>query len=280
MPLDMIPSLTPPPPDGGPVYWLAFSGGKLLTSEHKPPRLAQEPAAKALGLTPEEAMYVGEWQGRPCFAVELADDTPPPPGHLWHGLYGLAMGWPEEQTFLAGRAQQLLTWAKRNRFCGRCAKPMQDDPNERARRCPSCGLVAYPRVSPAVIVAVAREGKVLLGRSPRFPAGRMSVLAGFVEPGETLEQTVAREVNEEVGVRVKDIRYFGSQPWPFPDSLMVGFVCNWAGGEISIDGQEIVEAGWYGPDSLPGIPPRSTIARRLIDHVLGEGHASFGGGWN
>ncbi|MCF8033917.1 MAG: NAD(+) diphosphatase [Desulfarculaceae bacterium] len=279
MPLDMVPSLSPPAPDGGPVYWLVFAGGKLLVRGDKPPRLAEQAAAAALGLAPDKALYVGLWQGRPCFTLEVDPNAPAPEGHDWHGLYGLAMGWSEETTFLAGRAKQLLAWERRNRYCGCCATPMEDNPGERARRCPSCGLVAYPRVSPAVIVAVAREGQVLLGRSPRFPAGRMSVLAGFVEPGETLEQTVAREVGEEVGVQVKDIRYFSSQPWPFPDSLMVGFTCAWAGGEIEIDGQEIVEAGWYGPDSLPAIPPRSTIARRLIDQVVGSGAKGPGGGW-
>ena len=279
----MKPHFTPgwiaPPPDGGPSYWLIFSQDKLLVTDEQPPALTQAAEAGDLGLEPESPLFVGLWQGRPCFTATVGDQAPTPAGHAWHGLYGLALGWPEEMTFLAGRGRQLLAWAKRNRFCGACATPMVEADGERARRCPSCGLTAYPRVSPAVIVAVSREDKVLLGRSPRFPAGRMSVLAGFVEPGETLEQTVAREVGEEVGVQVKDIRYFGSQPWPFPDSLMVGFTCAWAGGEISIDGQEIVEAGWYGPEELPSIPPRSTIARRLIDRAVGGHGLDPGGGW-
>ncbi len=276
---DLILDLIPPPPDGGPCVWLVFSQGKLLTTGEQPPDLVRAADAAELGLELGSPMYVGQWQGRPCFTANVPDDAPAPSGLAWHGLYGLAMGWPEERTFLVGRAKQLLAWASRNRYCGACATPMEEAEHERARHCPACGLVAYPRVSPAVIVAVEREGKVLLGRSPRFPAGRMSVLAGFVEPGETLEQTVAREVGEEVGVEVKDIHYFGSQPWPFPDSLMVGFTCAWAGGEIAIDGEEIVEAGWYGPDELPAIPPRSTIARRLIDHAVGAGHRGPGGGW-
>jgi NAD+ diphosphatase len=279
MPPDFIPGLSPPPAGGGPCFWLVFRQGKLLVREGSPPRLPQADQAAGLGLELISPLYLGTWRGRPCFAAQAPDEAPAPPGHAWHGLYGLALGWPEELTALGGRAKQLLAWERRNRFCGACATPMEEAAGERARRCPACGLTAYPRVSPAVIVAVERRGKVLLGRSPRFPAGRMSVLAGFVEPGETLEQTVAREVGEEVGVAVNNISYFGSQPWPFPDSLMIGFTCSWAGGEIAIDGQEIVEAGWYGPGELPRIPPSSTIARRLIDHVLGGAGLDPDGGW-
>jgi len=277
---NFIAGFTPPPDDGGPSWWFVYCEDKFLVTSDDPPRLPLVRQVSELGLTLEAARYLGLWQGRPTYTISLAMATPAPQGYEWHGLYGLAMGWPEGLTALGGRAKQILAWERRNRFCGVCASPMKDDPKERARRCPRCGLVAYPRVSPAVIVAVQREGKILLGRSPRFATGRMSVLAGFVEPGETLEQTVAREINEEVGVRVKDIRYFSSQPWPFPDSLMVGFTCQWAGGEIQIDGEEIVEAGWYGPGEMPRVPPRSTIARQLIDHVIaGSDKMDPGGGW-
>lgn len=267
---NFISGFTPPPDDGGPAWWFIYCQDKLLVGRDQPPRLPLVRRSSELGLEPEAAHYLGLWQGRPCYTAQLAQGTPAPEGYDWHGLYGLALGWPEALTALGGRAKQLLTWERSNRFCGACAAPMVDDTKERARRCPQCGQVVYPRISPAVIVAIQRHGKVLLGRSPRFAPGRMSVLAGFVEPGETLEQTVARELGEEVGIVVKDIRYFSSQPWPFPDSLMIGFTCQWAEGEIKIDGEEIVEAGWYGPEDLPRVPPRSTIARRLIDHVVGR----------
>jgi NAD+ diphosphatase len=142
---------------------------------------------------------------------------------------------------------------------------MVDKADERAKVCTACGWVVFPRMSPAVIVAVTRGERILLARSPRFPEKFYSVLAGFVEPGESLEECVQREVKEEVGLELKHIRYVGSQPWPFPNSLMIGFTADYAGGEMTIDGLEIVEADWFRADDLPRIPPRPTIARQLID---------------
>lgn len=166
---------------------------------------------------------------------------------------------------LAGRANQIVNWDQAHQFCGRCGKKMTYKEDERAKICPSCDLINYPRISPAIIVAVIRDNKILLARSPRFPASFYSVLAGFVEPGESLEECVAREVKEEAGVDIKNIRYFGSQPWPFPDSLMVGFTADYAGGEILMDKTEILDAGWFAADNLPQIPGKISIARRLID---------------
>ena len=142
---------------------------------------------------------------------------------------------------------------------------MEDMPDERAKRCPACGLVNYPRLSPAVIVAVIKGDQILLARNKRFRAPFYSVLAGFVEPGETLEQCVQREIHEEVGLSVKNIRYFGSQPWPFPNSLMIGFVADYAGGEIAVDNSELMEAGWFSAESLPVLPSPISIAWQLID---------------
>ena len=134
-----------------------------------------------------------------------------------------------------------------------------------ALRCPGCGLTAFPKISPAVIVLVEKEGKLLLARGRRFALPFYSVLAGFVEPGESLEDTVHREILEEVGIRVKNVRYFGSQPWPYPDSLMIGFTAEYAGGEIKEDPEEILDAAWFAPDDLPSIPGKVSIARKLID---------------
>ena len=129
-------------------------------------------------------------------------------------------------------------------------------------------IVSFPRISPAIIVLVERDGKALLARSPRFKEGLFSTLAGFVEPGETLEDAVRREVKEEAGIDVKNIRYFGSQPWPFPDSLMVGFTAEYAGGEIKIDDNEILDARWFSAEDMPEIPGKISIARALIDYFL------------
>jgi NAD+ diphosphatase len=137
-----------------------------------------------------------------------------------------------------------------------------------AMRCTRCGMMHYPRVSPAVIVRVRRENEILLARSPGFPKGMRSVLAGFVEPGESIEETIHREVREEVGLEVENLGYFGSQPWPFPNSLMIGFTADYAGGEIRPEPGEIEDAGWYRADELPQLPPKVSIARRMIDDFV------------
>jgi NAD+ diphosphatase len=149
-------------------------------------------------------------------------------------------------------------------YCGRCGSRTQTKEKERAKVCPQCGLHNFPRRSPAIIVAVERGEEILLARSAHFPRGMFSVLAGFVEPGETIEECVVREVKEEVGITVGNIRYFGSQPWPFPNSLMLGFTAEYVGGELVLDPTEIAEAGWFRADALPSIPGRISIAGRMI----------------
>jgi NAD+ diphosphatase len=170
----------------------------------------------------------------------------------------------------AGRAVQIMAWDRDHQFCGRCATPTETMPSERAKRCPNCHLQTYPRLSPAIIVAIEKENKILLGRSHRHPPDRFSVLAGFVEPGETLEEATAREIFEEVGIQVKNIRYFGSQPWPFPNSLMIAFTCEYAGGEIVFEEAEMAEAAWFSVEELPKIPSSVSISRELIDWFINK----------
>ncbi len=169
---------------------------------------------------------------------------------------------------VAGRAVQLVEWARTHQFCGRCATPTQIQPNERAMKCAACGLLAFPRLAPAMITLVTRGDQALLAQGVQFRGPMYSCLAGFVEPGESLEDAVVREVREEVGVEVGNVRYWGSQPWPFPHSLMVGFTAEWVSGEIVCDPTEIVDAQWFSRDELPNIPPRISIARKLIDAWL------------
>jgi len=172
-----------------------------------------------------------------------------------------------EETFAeAGRAFQIMNWYRRAFFCVSCGAPLRDSSDDHARECTSCGSIFYPPISPAVIVAVERDGKILLARNARFPPGRYSVIAGFVEPGESLEETVRREVREEVSLEIRDLQYFGSQSWPFPHSLMVGFTAHWASGEIQVDGKEIEDAGWFAPDEMPDLPQGVSISRKLIEH--------------
>lgn len=207
-----------------------------------------------------EPLHVGWLDGEPVFAAAPAG-APPEDAPTLRAL--LAEG-PDDLALAAGRAAQLLDWEATHRFCGRCGTANERSPRELVRVCPSCGTAAYPRISPAVIMAVRRGDEVLLARRAGMTRPFWSVLAGFVEPGETLEQAVAREVHEEAGIEVADIRYEGSQPWPFPSQLMIGFTAAYAAGELRIDETELAEAGWFDADALPEIPPAFTIAHALI----------------
>ena len=182
---------------------------------------------------------------------------------------------PEHQWLAAGRAVQLVEWARTHRFCGRCGTPTELSTGERSMRCPACSLIAFPRLSPAMITLVTRgepgpDQEALLARGVQWTLPMYSCLAGFVEPGESLEAAVIREVAEEVSINVTNPRYFGSQPWPFPNSLMVGFRADYESGEIDCDETEIVDAGWYRRDDLPMVPPGISIARKLIDAWIAE----------
>ena len=216
-------------------------------------------------------MVLGLLDGAACWAVDLDGDGSPDVAFTSAGeldlvpLMGLYGRVDDVRWTLAGRAVQLVEWDRTTRYCGRCATPTEPAAGERARRCPACGLLAFPRLAPAVITLIERDGEALLARGRSFPVPMYSCVAGFVEPGETLEDAVRREVGEEVGVELGEVRYVSSQPWPFPHSLMVGFEATWASGEIVIDETEIVDAGWFRHDDLPMIPPGMSIARTLID---------------
>jgi NAD+ diphosphatase len=169
---------------------------------------------------------------------------------------------------IAMRAVQLLEWDRTHRHCGACGSLTERVAGERARRCPACSLSTYPRISPAMMVLVSRGRELLLARGLHFPPGRYSALAGFLEAGETIEQAIHREVREEVGVAIRELRYFGSQSWPFPNSLMIAFRAQWDSGEIRVDPSELADAGWFAPEQLPELPPRLSIARALIESAL------------
>lgn len=242
----LIPSSAP----SGPVMVMSVNGSRVAVS----------PESEDL---PAGALFVATVGGRRCWAVDT--DGAPGAGH-YMDLMSLFDSVDEPTWAAAGRAVQLVEWRRNHRFCGRCGTATEESEHERARRCPACGLLAFPRIAPAVIALVERQdGRALLARNARWPTSVYSCLAGFVEPGETVEDAVRREVFEEVGVRVGNLRYFASQPWPFPHSLMLGFHADYAGGDIRCDEEEIAEAAWYRADDLPGIPGRISIARRLID---------------
>ena len=250
--------------------WFVFRGNELLVFQDSglAARIPTGQEWAALGLPAGEPQEIGSLDGRAAWAVGVAAEVHPPEGMAFQGLRRLWGALDEETWKLAGRAVQIVEWDRDHRFCGRCGAGTERKAGELARVCPRCGLQQFPRISPAVIVRIERGDQLLLARSPHFAPGVYSTLAGFVEPGESLEETVAREVREEVGVEVRNIRYFGSQPWPFPHSLMIGFVADWESGEIRPQEGEIEDAGWFELDGLPGLPSRFSIARALLDDFI------------
>jgi len=269
----------------GEAHWFVFRGDDLLV-ELGPveapsddlrvkarPSWAKLPLRREhdwLGTAALRTLYLGRLGGMQCWAAELPRDAAAPGGMAWSGLRPLYSVLDDAHFALAGRALQLVAWDRTHQFCGRCGTRTEAKAEERARVCPACKLSAYPRVAPAIMALIKRSQEILLARSPHFPPGMYSALAGFVEPGESLEQCLAREVREEVGVQVGNVRYFASQPWPFPHSLMVAFVCDWRGGEIAPQAGEIEDAKWFNVLHLPKLPSRISIARRLIDAVCQE----------
>ncbi len=280
-------SVNPPESPGVSSLELVFVGNRLLVEENgRETRLFDGKLEGGEETT--RLLHLGSLDGRPCYVRELRQaDFPVSSDGATNGPLGGAGAAPVSQVVLrdlrslmgalddellkiAGIASQVLDWDRNHQFCGRCGGPTVSSTTERSRSCPACKLSFYPRISPAIIVGVHRDGKILLAHNRRHRGSRpmYSVLAGFVEPGESLEDCVRREVAEEVAIELGEIRYFGSQPWPFPDSLMVGFTAEYRSGEIRVDGVEIVEAEWFSRESLPPIPPHGTIARRIIDSLV------------
>ncbi len=242
----------------------------LVAGDPAAARLPAHEDVAGLESAPLRRLFLGTLAGRACYAFEFGADTQAPRGMDWRGLRTLYGRLDDSLFALGGRALQYIDWDRTHQYCGRCGTPTQHRASERARECPACALIVYPRIAPAVMCLVRRGREILLARSPRFPPGMYSVLAGFVEPGESLEQCLAREVLEETGVRIAAPRYFASQPWPFPHSLMIAFVADYAGGGITPDPDEIEDAQWFDIDALPKLPNRISIARRLIDGAVAE----------
>jgi NAD+ diphosphatase len=257
------------PPQRG--TWLIFRERTLLVS------LAHAlPAAclpHELGATPLRTQYLGMLDGEPCFAAEVPSDSEAPAEMLFRDLRALYGRMSDELVALAGRAVQIMDFDRTHQFCGACAAPTRPDEKARARVCTrqGCGLSQFPRLAPAMIVLVQRGEELLLARSPHFPLGIYSTLAGFVDPGESVEDAVHREVFEEVSVSVRNLRYFGSQPWPFPNSLMLGFRAEYAGGEIRVDGREIEDAAFFPMHALPSLfPGRISIGNQMLAEACAE----------
>ena len=266
-PAHVLPSPLPP---GALAF--AFRESKLaVIGAEDAPAIPPLAALERAGLT-GALHYLGDLEGVACVAVALpdavADREAQVHGLRFAGLRSLFFRLPEPLLALAGRAFQVVEWDRTHRYCGRCGTPTRDKDGERAKECPACGLVAYPRNSPAMMVLVTRGRELLLARAHRFPGAMYSALAGFVEPGETIEDCIRREVREEVGIDVTGITYFASQSWPFPHSLMIAYTAEYAGGVMRPGDDEIADAQWFTLDALPDLPTNVSIARRLIDATV------------
>lgn len=213
-----------------------------------------------------ERHRLGSLDSRDVFALPLGGAIAPP--FETFALRALAALLAPALFAVVGRAMHACDWLTTSRFCGRCGTATNRSATERCAVCPACQLHVYPRISPAIITLVRKGDLALLANNAKFPGAFYSTLAGFADIGESLEETLVREVREEVGVTVRNVRYFGSQPWPFPNSLMVAFTAEYDSGEILIDPTEIADAQWFAADALPMLPPPLSIARRLIDDWL------------
>ena len=267
---EFISFVVPPKEKVDPAWWFAIQGDKVLIQQERSastiPRVVD---FAEFGLEVLRQHYLGRLDGCLCYAVEVGEEVAAPDGMVFEGLRQI-YGRIDEYLFaLAGRALQIIDWDRTNQFCGRCGSETRTHSIERAKECPKCGLLNFPRLAPAIIVLVRRGREMLLARGRRFTTAMYSTLAGFVEPGETLEEALMREVKEESGITVKDIRYFGSQPWPFPHSLMIGFTANYASGQVTLNDSENIDVGWFTAENLPSqLPSEMSIARKLIDSFL------------
>ncbi len=252
-------------------YWFVFFGTKLLIwcgdkSRYTIPRFG---TPDRVGISCVRTQYLGKYYDICCFSAEVTDEITLPKDMDFLNLVDIFSMINSDMLHIVFYAIQIVAWDRDFQFCGRCGSKTTNMENERAKICRTCNLISYPRQSPAIIVAITRGDKLLLARSKRFKHSDMySVLAGFIDPGESFEECVKREIREEVSIEVKHIQYFGSQSWPFPDSLMVGFTAEYKSGEISIDNDELVEAGWFSVSELPRIPRKISIARQLIDWFI------------
>ena len=278
MSISFTTSITPPS-TLEPCLWFIFKGFRLLVIRRETgaaiPRLSLPEDA---GLRVERRVYLGTFDHDTgsihCYCGEVNESTEAPNGYVFENLRPLYSLLDEDLFRLAGRAVQIVDWDRTSRFCGRCGHETVAQTVDRSKICPECRLTDYPRLSPAIIVRVTKQTErgpeILLARAQRFPTAMFSVLAGFVEPGETLEECVAREISEEVGIKVRNIQYFGSQPWPFPHSLMIAFTADHDSGELCLDPVELAEAAWFTPQALPVIPPPPSIANKLIQDFIAQ----------
>lgn len=259
--------------------WFVFHRSALLVyNGHAAPTLPMPADVNdgKVSIDRSRQRFVGMLGQTPCWAAPVHDANAPPE-HAFENMRSLFNRLPDDLLAIGGRAVQMLEFDRAHAFCGACAAPTAIFEGGRSRKCTGCGETYYPKVSPAMMVLIKRDlpsgRELLLGRSARFARGMYSALAGFVEPSESIEECIHREAFEEVGVKVNNLRYFSSQGWPFPNSLMIAYVADYESGDIVPQEGEIEDAQWFKLDALPQLPHRLSIARRLIDSVIAEAQA-------
>jgi NAD+ diphosphatase len=240
---------------------------KILVRDEEVPVLPRMADLTQLDMD-NRRQYLGRLDGVDCVAMRVASDARELAGWQWRGLRSLFLRVPDRLIAVAGRAFQIVEWDRSHQYCGRCGARTRDRTNERAKECPNCGHVVFPRVAPAMMVLVTRGRELLLARANRFPQAMYSALAGFVEAGESIEDCIHREVREEVGIEVDHLTYFASQSWPFPHSLMIAYNAEYASGEARPCDEEIADAQWFSIDALPQLPSPVSISRHLIDATV------------
>lgn len=250
------------------LYFTYFNGSILVKKEENIISIPILDEIKQLNIKYESEFFLGELKGQNCFGIEASLEFDLPENYELIQLYEIGQLLDEQVFLAAGRANQLLNWEKTHRFCGRCGSKTENKKGEIAKRCPNCNHVMYPVICPAIIVAVTKGDKILLAHNSNFKNGMYSLIAGFVEAGEDLQSTVKREVFEEVGIKIKNIKPFMSSPWPFPNSLMLGFFAEYESGEIKVDGNEIEHADWFTKDNFPNLPKKFSLARKIIDEFI------------
>jgi len=263
------PQFNPTHNDKDQAYWFIFNSGNLMV--HADDELVKIPFTPDLGLldiSPIKKLYLGTLEGYPCYCGEVDPKTPAPDKMVFADLRSLYHDLDEDLYLLAGRAIQVVNWDKNHQFCGKCGSATETKEDEMAKICPECGFTSFTRLSPAVITAIVKEGKLLMAKHSRTSGDMYGLIAGFMEAGETLEEAVKRETMEEVGLKVKNIKYFGNQPWPFPNSLMIAFTAEYESGSIKVDGHEIIDARWFSAHDLPRIPSKMSIAGELIEWYI------------
>ena len=265
-----VPSFAPESNEDSNVFWFVFNSDNLLVDLENNCKIPFIKDLEDLNIHLVRKQYMGTFLGHGCYSAEVAPETNAPESMAFMDLRHLYEILEEDLFLLAGRAIQIVNWDKNHSFCGKCGIPTEIMDNEMAKICPECGFISHTRIAPAVITAIIKDEKLLMAKHSYGLKNIYGLVAGFIEAGETLEEGVQREIMEEVGLKVKDIKYFGSQPWPFPNSLMIGFTATYDSGEIKVDGNEILDAKWFEVDEVPRTHSNMSIASDLIKWYIGN----------